>query len=649
MIFLNRAGQEVGDYTGTIAGNERLGIPTILMQDGPQGFRTHESVGGYGTTTQWPSALTVAASWDVKLLNKWATAMGEEFRDKGANVALGPGMGIARVPTAGRNFEYLCGEDPSFCGPLVEAVVSGIQKTGVIANAKHFINNEIENDRQQVSSNVDERTRFELYYPPFEAAAKAGVLSVMCSYNRINDIYACENPDTLNHLRKNLGFEGWVMSDWWATMSTSPAVKAGLDQEMPYGYWFQQSNLTNALSTGEINEADVDQSVLRILTAMYSIGLFDHPPVGDRMANVTSDAHNQVARETAAKATVLLKNTNNILPLNKQELGTCVAVIGDEVTTGGGGSGSVEPPYQITPQQGIRNALVGTNTQVLYASGLDVSAAQSLASSCDTTVLVVATNSGEGSDRETLSLGETQDTLVRSILAANPRTIVDVRTPGAVLMPWSNDVPAILISWMGGQEAGNALADVLFGVVNPSARLPVTMPNKDNEVAFTAEQYPGVGTPPEATYSEELLIGYRWYETKGVKPNFPFGFGLSYTTFVYSNLHVVAVPVTDNSEIIAKVSATLTNSNDREGSEIAQLYVQYPSEAKEPPKQLRQYQKINLRPHGSWSFVFYLTKRDISIWNSDVHAWEIVPGDYKMMIGSSSADIHLTGTFHWSG
>jgi beta-glucosidase len=478
------------------------------MQDGPQGFRTTTKTGGDGTTTAWPSALSIAASWDTSLLYKWAAAMATEFRDKGANVALAPGIGMARVANAGRNFEYLCGEDPVLGAKLVGSVVTGIQDQGIIANAKHWINNEIEDQRKKVSANVNERVRFELYYPPFQAAIDAGVLSAMCAYNRVNDVYACENPETLSHLKDTLGFQGWVMSDWTATHSTTDSVLAGLDQEMPIGLYYSQNRLESALDQGQINMTNIDNSVGRILTSMYAIGLFDRDPVGDPMANVTSEAHNQLAREIAAKSTVLAKNDENLLPLYL--LGECVAVFGDETTVSGGGSGHVNPAYVITPAQGIANALVGTSTQVIYNAGTDLAEVTKLAQQCGTAVVVVATTSSEGSDRANLSLGNGQDELVTTVAAANPRTIVSVRSPGAVLMPWVDQVPAVLLSWLGGQEAGNGLADVLFGKVNPSARTPVTMPNKDNEVGFTEAEYPGVGTPPEATYLEELLIGYRY-------------------------------------------------------------------------------------------------------------------------------------------
>jgi beta-glucosidase len=439
----------------------------------------------------------------------WATAMATEFKQKGANVALAPGIGMARVSNAGRNFEYLCGEDPTLGSSLVGSVVRGIQDTGIIANAKHWINNEIEDKRKHVSANVNERVRYELYYPPFQAAIDAGVLSVMCAYNKVNNVYACENNETISQLKGDMGFQGWVMSDWTATHSTTQSVLAGMDQEMPLGLWYSEKELNAALDAGSISVENIDSSVLRILTSMYQIGLFDNAPSGDPMANVTSDAHNKLAREIAATSTVLAKNTGDLLPLRKDSLGDCIAVFGDETTVSGGGSGHVNPAYVITPAQGIANALVGTSTEVIYNAGTDPTEILALAQKCTYAVVVVATTSSEGSDRADLSLGNGQDDLVTTVLAANPRTIVSVRSPGAVLMPWAAQVPAVLLSWLPGQEAGNGLADVLFGAVNPSARCPVTMPNKDNEVGFSQAEYPGVGEPPQAEYLEGLLIGYR--------------------------------------------------------------------------------------------------------------------------------------------
>lgn len=604
-----------------------------------------EQSGGAGTSTAWPSAMTIAASWDEDLLYRWSTAMAEEFRGKGADMALAPGIGIARVPTAGRNFEYLCGEDPILGSKLVKQVIQGLQENGVIANAKHFINNEIEDHRMLVSAEVNERVRFELYYPPFQAASEAGVLSIMCSYNKINDIYACQNNETMSHLRQDLGFQGWIVSDWTATKSTSQSLKAGMDMEMPYGIFYSDKMLNKSLEAGEISEADIDNSVLRILTAMYSIGMFDRQPFGDATANVTSGAHNALAREIAAKSTVLLKNENAVLPLQVDSLGDCIAVFGDEDTIAGGGSGAVKPAYVITPQMGIGAVLSDSKTKVIYNSGVDLSEASELAKMCSTSIVVVATNSCEGSDRDNLSLGIDNDNLVTTIAAVSPKTIVDVRAPGAVLLPWAGQVSAILISWMGGQEAGNGLADILFGKVNPSARLPITLPNKENEVGFTPYQYPGVGFPPKAHYSEELLIGYRWYDAKEVDPAFPFGHGLSFTTFMYNKIVVTPkiLPelVTPNT-VVATVSITLSNNGSMDGSEVPQLYIGFPRVAMEPPRQLRNFAKVDLKVNEQKTLQFTLSAKDCSIWDSASHDWKLIKGKFGIFIGPSSRDIRLT-------
>lgn len=645
-----------GTYIGNILGNSRLGIPALKMHDGPQGFRTTQTTGPQGSTTAWPSSLTISASWSTELAYKWAAAMAKEFKGKGANMQLGPGIGFARVPTGGRNFEYLCGEDPVLGSQIVKPVVKGIQDQGIIANAKHWVNNEIETNRKSVSADVSERTRFEIYYPPFEAAIEAGVLSVMCSYNRINDVSSCENSDTMNHLKNTMNFTGWVLSDWLATYSTLPSMEAGLDQEMPVGLYYNPSVLTKYINTGKINETRIDESVYRILSSMYKIGLFDTDEAarttGNPNANVTSLEHNELARELSSNSIVLLQNKGNVLPLNPTAGGSvnakCIAVIGDNSTIGGGGSGKVTPYYTITPAQGIINALNDkgiTDVSVLYSSGTDITQATQLAASCDTAVVIVATSSSEASDRPSLALGGNQDELVSAVAAVNANTIVGVVTPGAVLMPWSAQVAAIVVLFMPGQEYGNALADVLFGTVNPSARLPVTMPNKDNEIAFTDAQFPGVGSPPDATYSEELLVGYRWYLANDVTPLFPFGHGLSYTEFSYEKMSTSKSSSTSSCGYIT-VSTIITNTGSVAGRETVQLYLEYPTEAKEPPRQLRGFVKTPiLEPQSSAQVDFCLSERDFSIWDESIHAWTVLAGDggytYKLFLAASVADIRL--------
>lgn len=648
----------LGVYTGNIPAIERLGIPAINMQDGPQGFRSTDKTGGEGSSTAWPSLLTFAASWDEDLLGRWASALAEEFVAKGANMHLGPGIGIARVPTAGRNFEYLCGEDPILGSVLVKPVIRNIQEKGLLADAKHYVNNEIENHRMLVSANVDEKTRFELYYPPFQAAVDAGVLTVMCAYNRINDVYACQNEETLSHLRDIMGFKGWVVSDWTATKSTVKSLHAGLDQEMPTGMFYNRFTLEKKLVSGEISLEEINGAVRRILSAMETVGILDRAPGGNPLANVTCDAHNSIAREAAAKSTVLLKNADGVLPLSANSLGDCIAVLGDSDTVAGGGSGHVNGPYVITPAQGIQNALSAagvSSTKVIYNSGSDINAAAAVAKQCSVAVVVVATTSGEGSDRKTLALSGNQDKLVSAIASVNPRTIVAMNIPGAILMPWADEVDGILASWMPGQEAGNALADVLFGTVNPSARLPITMPNKDNEVDFQPDEYPGVGFPPKATYHEELLIGYRWYDAHNVTPRYPFGHGLSYTTFTYSQLLVAKLPVNagvlPNNHVqtrttpVISMNFRIANTGSVNGDEVAQVYLAYPSAANEPPRQLRAFQKVSIASGDNKKVSITLTKQDCAVWNASAHAWEILAGEYTVFVGSSSRDIRLQSTF----
>jgi len=628
----------LGVYVGNIIGNDRLGIPSLNMQDGPQGFRTTDRTGPDGSSTAWPSALTAATSWDIDVMYRWASAMAQEFKQKGANVQLAPGIGLARVPTAGRNFEYLSGEDPYLGAILVGPVIKGIQDQGVIANAKHWVNNEIEDKRNLVSANVGERTRWEFYYPPFAAALRAGVLSVMCSYNRVNDVHACENTETLGDLKDSMAFGGWVMSDWLATHSTADSLNAGLDQEMPFGAHFSEYMLQKALSAGEIQEEQIDQSVRRILTAMYSIGLFDREPSGDPNAIVTSPEHCHLAREIAGKATVLLKNSG-LLPLDPSKWSKkVIAVIGDENTVYGGGSGHVSAAYTVSPAQGITNALQDlgfSDIEVKYLDGSDIAAAAALAASADVAVVTVATTSSEGKDRDNLSLGGNQDELVVAVLAANPFTVVSVNTPGASLLPWSDEVPAVLVSMLGGQESGNALADVIFGRLNPSARLPVTLPNKENEVGFSQAQYPGVGFPPEASYTEELHVGYRYYEAQGVIPLFCFGHGLSYTAFAYSDLQVEGL----------EISVRVKNVGAVAGAEVVQLYVSFPAHAQQPPKQLRAFSKVTLLPGAEQDVVLSLSAQDLSVWSLQSHAFELVRGKFAAHVGASSCDVRLTAPF----
>jgi len=450
----------------------------------------------------------------------------------------------------------------------------------------------------------------------------------MCSYNKINGLYSCENNENLNvELKGYCNFSGWVMSDWGGTHSTEAAANGGLDQQMPDGGFFG-ANLKAAVQAGRVPQSRLDNMVFRILLTLYKIGEFDHPVAGNIAADVTSAAHNLLCRTLAAQSTVLLKNEKNVLPLpaGLKQIAVFNPSASSAIITGGGGSGSVQPKYRISPLQGITNAAGGA--AVKYYNGNDVNAAMSLASASDVCICVLATSSSEGGDRGNLQLKQNEISICDAIGKVK-NTVAVVITPGAVLTNWADNVAALLVSFMPGQEEGNSIADVLFGKVNPSAKLPVTLPNVENEVGFKPDEYPGVNL--QEYYREQLNVGYRWYGTHQVKPRYPFGFGLSYTTFAVTDIMLAG----------RKVSVTLNNTGMTAGAEVVQLYVEFPSAAGEPPLQLKGFQKVALTPKQTQVVSFMLTDRDLSIWDVNSHTWKITPGTYVLNVGTSAQDLPL--------
>jgi len=635
-------------YTGNVAPNTRLDIPPINMNDGPQGFR--ESIFP-GTTTAFPSGLTVAASWDVDAMLAWGDGMGKEFFAKGANVQLGPGVCLARVPRNGRNFEYLSGEDPFLGYTLVQPVIKGIQQNKVVANAKHYVENNQETSRNSVSEIVDARTRYEMYYPVFEGAAKAGVGSVMCSYNKINGVWSCENPETLGDLKKHLGFKGYVMSDWGATHSTS--IHQGLDVEMPGAGYMNPAKIEAMIANKTATKSDVHESVTRILTAMFAVGVMD-AHAADPMAydyskhykNVTTLAAANLARNLSAHATVLLKNEDDVLPIAH---GKKVAIIGlaDEsnALTHAGGSGQVVPSFIATPLSSFTAMYKGGS--ITYNNGSDTAAAAAVAAAADVAIVFTGTLSSEGSDRASLSLdtglsyATNQNELIAAVAAAQKETVVVLTVPGAILCPWNAAVKGIVTNFMPGQQCGNAITDVLLGNVNPSGKLPLTFPNRENETDFSPAQWPGLPDPSHPTYAnytEKLLVGYRFYDHHNIQftTGFPFGHGLSYTSFAYSGLKVTSGEVTFHVE----------NTGSVAGAEVAQLYLGFPASAGEPPRQLKGFEKVHLEAGAKHVVTLKLSPRDKSIYDADEKKdWAVVSGDFDVFVGSSSRDTRLTGKF----
>ena len=572
----------------------------------------------------------------------------------------------------GRNSEAF-GEDPYLAGQTAAAEIQGIQQNHVIATVKHYALNNHEVNRMTVSSDASNRTIHEIYTPAFEAAVKQGHTgSVMCSYNRINGVYACENAPMQNDILKGeFGFDGFIMSDWGGTHSTVKSAKAGLDMEMDLapGKYFGDA-LKSAVQSGQVPAARLDDMVVRILRPMFRLGIFEHPHAPEPQAfsaNVETADDIALARKVSEDGTVLLKNNGPVLPI--QGNGKRIAVIGDAGGPHGtalsyntGGSAHI-PEFGtkadiVNPFQGIQQRAAADSDAVTYADGSSMADAIAAASTADVAVVFANDAESEGNDRPDLSLSSAksctllgctpiptnQDQLIQSVAQANPNTVVVLDTGGPMLMPWLGQVKGVLQAWYPGQEDGNAIAALLFGDVNPSGKLSQTFPKAMADLPTkTQQQYPGVNDKdgvPRAAYSGGLEVGYRWYDAKGIQPLFPFGFGLSYTTFDLRNM---SISPARNGSTAATVSANVVNTGSRAGAEVAQLYVGDPASTGEPPKQLKGYRKVFLEPGKSQRVSLGLDARSFSYWNSGTHSWTVAPGCYRVMLGRSSRDIVQQG------
>jgi beta-glucosidase len=626
-----------GTYVGNVPANTRLCIPAFGLEDGPAGVAD-----GMTGVTQLPSPAAATASWDTGLEQQYGAVAGAEEAGKGASINLGPTVNIVRDPRWGRAFESM-GEDPYLAGQMAIADIQGVQSQQVMAQVKHLAVYNQETYRNTTNDNaiIDERTMQEIYLPQFRAAVQqGGASSVMCSYSMINGTFACENPSTMDGvLKTEFGFPGFVTSDWGATHSTVPSANSGLDMEMPTGKYFS-SSLQTAVTSGQVNKARLDDMVHRILRQMFLFGLFDRAPSGSPTATVTTPAHAAVARQTAEEGAVLLKNAGGILPLSTSSLHS-IAVIGSDGSSGaytaGGGSANVKAPYVVTPLQGITNRATGVT--VKYDSGSSTTRAASLAKNSDIAVVFADDPESEGSDLSNIGLPGSQNSLISAVAAANPRTIVVLNTGSAVTMPWLSQVAGVFEAWYSGQEDGNAIAALLFGDVNPSGKLPVTFPQSLADApASTTAQWPG--TNGQVQYSEGVDVGYRWYQAKNITPLFPFGYGLSYTTFALSNLSISGT----DGQGDATVTATVTNTGSRTGADVAQLYVGDPTSTGEPPKQLKGFSRVNLAPGASQTVQFTLTAHDLAYWDDASGSWQTPAGTYQIWVGDSSANVPLNGT-----
>jgi beta-glucosidase len=620
-----------------VPGIPRLGIPPLQMTNGPAGV----GPGGAGPqkeATALPSPLALAATWDPGLAFEYGKIAGEETRETGNTLLEAPDVNIARIPQGGRVFESY-GEDPYLDAQMVVANVHGIQSTGIMATVKHYLANNQEDQRFKINEDVPERALHEIYMPAFKAAVQdAHSASVMCAYPKVNGAFNCENSPLLNdELKKKWKFDGFVMSDWGATHSTVPSAMAGLDLEMPTGKYFGD-DLKQAVQSGTVPMPVINDKLVRRFATMMEFGEWVPVP---KPTPIPAFAHGAVDRRIADAGMVLLKNDGNLLPLNIKDIRaiTLAGPYAVRPNTGGGGSSHVIPLYTITPYDGLQAALE-LQIHINVLDGSDIDAAVNAAKHSQVAIVMVGDQNTEGRDHP-ITLPDAQNQLIEAVAKANPKTIVVVKSGSAVLMPWIDDVPVVLEAWYPGEEDGNAVADVLTGKVNPSGKLPLTFPRDlDQTLAKNPQQYPGVdGT---ARYSEGIEVGYRGYTANHVTPLFPFGFGLSYTTFSFDGLKVTKTAGSDT----ATVSFKVANTGKVAGAEVAQLYLAFPgiAEGNEPPIQLKGFRKVMLNPGESKTVELKLDAHSFSYWSVQSHAWKIAPGDFQVMVGDSSANTPLKGT-----
>jgi beta-glucosidase len=653
---------------GWVPGVPRLNIPNLYLADGSVGVGN-----GVGPATALPSSIASAASWDTDEAYKYGQVIGSELSAYGMNVNLGGNINlVGREPRNGRTFETK-GEDPILAGKITAAHLKAIQDQYVIAGIKHFSLNDQETGRTQANVLIDDRSARESDLLAFEIGVKdSNVQSVMCSYNLVNSVYACENPYLLSTVLKgDWAFPGFVMSDWWATHSTAAAANAGLDQEQPNDTYF--GSLAQAVQSGQVSQTRLNNMVHRILRAMYAAGVMDHPAT-PRAVDVAGD--DAIAQEAEEQGAVLLQN-NGLLPLNASLVGS-IAVIGshaDIAVLSGGGSAQVMPNggpaltegypcppcwSQVvwdpsSPLQAIQAKAPGST--VLFNDGTDAASAAALAATSNVAIVFVSQWESEGMDLPSLNFTDVihsvpidQDALVEAVAEANPRTIVVMENGGAQVMPWLNQVAAVLEAWYPGERGGPAIANLLFGTVNPSGKLPITFPASVNDLPR-----PVIAAPPDSTSVFDVHynidgydVGYKWFDTNNIQPEFPFGFGLSYTTFLISNAQLTDNLSSSNPNF--QVSFDLSNTGPVPGAEVAQVYLGLPSATNEPPKRLVGWQKVMLDPGQSQSVTIEVDENDsshpLSYWDTNSNSWQVANGDYLVYLGNSSRNVTLVGTFH---
>lgn len=624
---------------------DRLGIPSVMVSDGPHGLRKQDDKADYLGINEsikavcFPPAVLSACSFDRDLLRELGDTVGKEAQATDVSVVLGPAVNIKRSPLCGRNFEYYS-EDPYLAGESAAAFIDGVQSHHVGTSIKHFAANNQELNRMSCSSEVDERTLREIYLPAFETAVKKSQpYTVMCSYNKINGTYSSENPWLLTEvLRDEWGFEGYVMSDWGAVNERVPGLKAGLDLEMPTSGGLTDREIVAAVQDGSLDESVLDQAVERILRITFT--WLDNREEQD----FTLEADHETARRIAEESMVLLKN-ENVLPLTPSENVVFIGGFAKKPRYQGGGSSHINSFRVDSAIDAVRDI-----AEVSYVEGFSSSkdiydeklAAEAVeaAKKADKAVIFAGlpdSFESEGYDRSHMRLPECQDRLIREIAEVQPNTIVVLHNGSPVEMPWKDDVKGLLEAYLGGQAGGSAVVNILYGKVNPSGKLAETLPLKlsDNP------SYLNFAEREKVNYSEGVFVGYRYYDAKEMEVAFPFGHGLSYTTFKYSNLKLDRTEMTDQDTLT--VSVDVTNTGSRAGKEVVQLYVSdRTGSVRRPLKELKGYEKVSLEPGETKTVTMTLDKRSFAWYSTELHDWYAASGEYEILIGASSRDIRLT-------
>ena len=697
MTLEEKVGMTTAQSKFSSRGVPRLGIPEVWHTDGPHGIRPEvlwdewDQAGWTNDScTAFPALINLAATWDKEMSLLYGRSIGEEARYRKKDILLGPGINICRTPLNGRNFEYM-GEDPYLAGQMVVPYVKGVQENGVAACVKHYAVNNQEFQRTQSNSVVDDRTLYEIYLPAFKAAVQEGnAWAIMGSYNLYNGQFNCHNEKLLvDILKGEWGFDGVVVSDWGGCRDDEEAVLNGLDIEM--GTW--TNGLTGAASDGYRNyhmadpylkglregkytTKELDDKVRRILRTIFRTSMRPEPNYG----RFVCPEHYQAARDISAAGVVLLKNDNNTLPLQVPEGGK-VLMVGENAVkymVVGGGSSNLKTAYEVNPLEGLKNAY-GDNAQVTWARGyvgdtstsynavdtgqdltdnrspeVLIAEAVELAKDADYVIFVGGLNKSahqdnESTDRLQITLPYNQEDVILA-LAEVAKNLVVVNISGSpVAMPWSDSVDAIVQGWYGGTESGNALADVLTGKVNPSGRLPFSIPFRYEDGPIKTEaQYPGIKTEDDefwqTHYSEGVYVGYRWYSTQEIPVQFPFGHGLSYTTFEYSNAKAAKPSMTATGTL--KVSVDVANTGSVDGAEVVQLYIADPEASIDrPAKELKGFEKVWLKAGQKKTVTFEIDAEDLSYFDAEKHEWVAEPGEFQVLLGSSSEDLKAMVSF----